>query len=67
MDERTRYVAIQITYLGTTEEELCEHLNNNGYDHYYFSHPYYLLFIDEDQIGYIDTILEDRNIQYEYV
>ena len=76
MDERTRYVAIEIWFTDDTEDEykalneLEDHLEMNGYDYYMSSMPGFreilVLLINEEQTGYIDTVLEDRNIKYEY-
>ena len=76
MDERTAYYAIELNISEDEDEykvlnELEQHLLANGY-HFYFSHDPYLnevvtLLISEDETGYIDTILQDRNIEYKYI
>lgn len=76
MDDRTKYVAIEIWFTEDTEDEyealkeLEDHLQMNGYDYYMSNMPGFqeilVLLINEEQTGYIDTVLEDRNIKYEY-
>lgn len=56
---------------GTEEiDELYNHLYMNGYHFYLSTEPGFeqimVLLISEDETGYIDTILKDRNISYEY-
>lgn len=79
MDERLEYYVIDIWFPKVTDNddyfkqalELCKHLRNNGYDFYYTCHPGNsctdVIIINKEQTGYIDTILQDRNIKYEYV
>lgn len=80
MDERNRYVAIELTFDDEGDPdynwydvltELEEHLLNNGYDYFTSSMPQYeqifVLLINEEQTGYIDTVLEDRGIKYSYM
>jgi len=74
MDDRIRYVAMEIYFpedSGAEEvEELYNHLYMNGYNFYLATEPGFeqimVLLISEDETGYIDTILKDRNISYEY-
>lgn len=73
-DDRIRYVAIELSVNSDSAyevlEELEEHLKNCGYNHFFSHDPFlteiYVLLIDEEQTGYIDTILEDRNVDYKY-
>ena len=76
MDERYRYVAIEYWFNDDVEDtyeaekELEDHLQMNGYDYYLSVVPGFeeinILLINEEQTGWIDTILEDRNINYKY-
>lgn len=52
-------------YLGMNAhqmEELREHLFRNGYDVEWLGDA--ILDVNEDEIDYVITILEDRNIEY---
>ena len=76
-DERSRFVAIEYWFADDVDDryevlnELEEHLRMNGYDYYLSVMPGYegisVLLINEEQTGYIDTILKDRNINYRYL
>ena len=66
MDDRTRYVAIEIIHTDDAIEMLLAHLAMNRYDFYFVNAYHYTLLVNEDETGYIDTILEDRNIEYKY-
>ena len=76
MEERRQYVAIQLNFPEETDDEaevvdeLYNHLLNNGYHFYLTNEPGYeqiaVLLIDTEETGYIDSILEDRGIGYEY-
>ena len=44
-------------------EELEEHLSMNGYD-FGLDKNRNLLFVFEDELDYVETILEDRNIHH---
>ena len=76
MNERKKYCCIELNFVEPDDtieaiEELETHLMNNGYDFFTSSNPYFkqdfILVINEEQIGYIDTILNDRNIGYAYL
>lgn len=76
MDDRTRYVAIEINVPEDVDDqyevfdELSVHLHRNGYRFYMTAElgvDQTVLLIDENMIGYIDTILEDRDIEYRYL
>ncbi len=77
MDERTRYVAVEYWFDEDVDDvyealmELEDHLRMNGYDFYMSAMPGYeqisVLLINEEEIGYIDTIMKDRNINYRYI
>ncbi len=77
MDERNRYVAIEYWFDDSVDDQyealtdLETHLRRNGYDYYLSVIPGFeqmsVLLINEEQTGYIDTILEDRNINYDYI
>ncbi len=77
MNERSLYNAIQLSIPEEAGEEneviseLYTHLCNNGYHFYLTNEPgleqIYVLLIREGETGYIDTILQDRGIEYEYV
>lgn len=77
MDERRKYVAIEYGFNEDVDDvykeltELEDHLRMNGYDFYLSVMPGYeqisVLLINEEQTGYIDTVLEDRNINYRYI
>lgn len=77
MDERRKYVAIEYGFNEDVDDvyealtELEDHLKMNGYDFYMSVMPGYeqisVLLINEEQAGYIDTVLEDRNINYRYI
>lgn len=77
MDERNVYYAIELTIPDDVDDqgeiitELYDYLNNNGYHFFLTSEPGFeqilVLLIWEEETGYIDTILEDRGIEYEYV
>ena len=75
-NERIKYVAIDFNFNEDVDDEyealteLENHLRANGYDYFLSCVPGFeqieVLLINEEQTGYIDTILEDRNIIYEY-
>ncbi len=75
-NERIKYVAIDIHFNEDVDDEyealaeLENHLRANGYDYFLSCVPGFeqigVLLINEEQTGYIDTILEDRNIIYDY-
>lgn len=44
-------------------DELTEHLSMNGYT--FDTNGDDVIFIYEDEVGYLLTILEDRNLKYE--
>lgn len=71
-----KYVAIEYWFNEDVEDEyealkeLEDHLQMNGYDYLLSGMPGFeqlpVLLIHEDQIGWIEIVLEDRNINYEY-
>lgn len=71
-----KYVAIEYWFNEDVEDEyealkeLEDHLQMNGYDYFLSVMPgaeqLSVLLINEEQTGWIDTVLEDRNINYEY-
>ena len=78
MDNRKKYYAIEIWVnydevddVNEVYDELEEHLQKNGYDYLMANDPVYeqilYLLVEEELLGWIDTILEDRNIEYRYV
>ena len=78
MDNRKKYYAIEIWVnydevddVNEVYDELEEHLQRNGYDYLMANDPVYeqilYLLVEEELLGWIDTILEDRNIEYRYV
>ena len=54
-----------------TLKELEDHLDMNGYDYFLTTMPtlreIMVLLINKEQAGWIDEILEDRNIGYRYI
>lgn len=75
MDERRRYVVIEVSFEDKedryeTIRELEDHLQMNGYDYFLTCDPLFreimVLLINDEQTGYIDTVLEDREIKFEY-
>lgn len=77
MDERNVYYAMELTLSDDIDDknevvtELYDYLVDNGYHFFLTSEPGFeqilVLLIWEEETGYIDTILEDRGIEYEYV
>ena len=63
--ECVKYVEI---FLRTDKdlEELKYHLSMNGYN-FKFDKIRNLLFVDEDEIAYVETILKDRDIIYDVI
>lgn len=62
MREFIEYVSI--LYHGETDiEELNNHLSMNGYD-FGIDTKRNLLFVNIEEVDYVETILEDRNILY---
>lgn len=62
MREFIEYVSI--LYHGETDiEELKNHLSMNGYD-FGIDERKCLLFVNIEEVDYVETILEDRNILY---
>lgn len=62
MKDFVEYVCIILldsTYL----EDLENHLSMNGY-HFGIDKSRNLLFVDVDEVDYVETILENRNINY---
>lgn len=62
MREFVEYVSIFL-HDGTDMEELENHLSMNGYD-FGIDKNRNLLFVFIDEVDYVETILEDRNIVY---
>ena len=50
-------------HVGTDMEELESHLSMNGYD-FGIDKRRHLLFVFIEELAYVETILEDRNIYY---
>ena len=74
MDDTRTYKAIEISFSDNDYDkvsELEDHLQMNGYDYYLSNNPIYpeqmVLLINEDQAGWIDTILDDRDIEFSYI
>ena len=63
MREFIGYVCIFI-HAGADLEELENHLSMNGYD-FGIDVKRNLLFVFIDEVDYVETILEDRNIIYD--
>lgn len=63
MRDFVEYVRIDINP-GTDLTELEEHLSMNGY-HFGIDKNRYLLFVYLDELDYVETILEDRDIVYD--
>lgn len=61
--EFVEYVCVML-YSNTNFDELEEHLFRNGYD-YGIDRNRYRLFVFTEELSYVETILEDRNIGYE--
>ena len=62
MREFIEYVCIYL-HAGTDLEELESHLSMNGYD-FGIDKSRNLLFVYIEEVDYIETILDDRNINY---
>jgi len=60
MREFVEYVCI-ILHVGTDLEELESHLSMNGYN-FGIDKRRNLLFVSIDEVEYVETILNDRNI-----
>lgn len=77
MDERNVYYAMRLTLNDESDDinevvtELYDHLKDNGYHFFLANEPGFeqilVLLIWEEETGYIDTILKDRGINFEYV
>lgn len=65
MIEFIEYVKIRIN-ANADLKELEEHLSMNGYD-FGVDKGRNLLFVFFDEIDYVETILEDRDIEYEVI
>lgn len=63
MREFVEYACI-VLGVGADMEELENHLYMNGYD-FGIDQNRNLLFVYEEEIEYVETILADRNIAYE--
>ena len=71
-----KYVALDVWFNEDVEDEyealkeFEDHLQMNGYDFFLSAMPgaelQLVLLIHEEQIEWIYTVLEDRNINYEY-
>ena len=66
MREFVEYVNIIILDALADIEELEKHLSMNGYDFGIDKKRDYL-FVNIEEINYVETILDDRNIKYETV
>ena len=62
MREFVEYVCI-LLHVGTDLEELENHLSMNGYD-FGIDKSRNLLFVFVEEVDYVETILDDRNIIY---
>ena len=62
MKEYVKYVNIHIDK-GADVEELDTHLSRNGYD-FGIDLERNFLFVNIEEVPYVETILEDRNIAY---
>ena len=63
-DEPTVFYKVKITNLPESGlSEVTEHLSMNGYT--FDTNGEDSIFIYEDELGYLKTILEDRNLKYE--
>lgn len=62
MREFIEYVCI-ILHVGTDLEELENHLSMNGYN-FGMDKSRNLLFVYIEEVDYVETILDDRNIIY---
>ena len=62
MREFIEYVCIFL-HVGTDLEELENHLSMNGYN-FGIDKSRNLLFVYIEEVDYIETILDDRNINY---
>ena len=62
MREFIEYVCIYL-HVGTDLEKLENHLSMNGYD-FGIDKSRNLLFVYIEEVDYIETILDDRNINY---
>ena len=63
-DEPTTFYKVKLLKESKAElSEVCEHLAMNGYT--YDSNCEDSIFIYEDELSYLKTILEDRNLKYE--
>ena len=62
MREFVEYVCI-LLHVGTDLEELENHLSMNGYD-FGIDKSRNLLFVFVEEVDYVETILNDRNIIY---
>lgn len=62
MREFIEYVCIYL-HVGTDLEELENHLSMNGYN-FGIDKSRNLLFVYIEEVDYIETILDDRNINY---
>ena len=66
MREFVEYVNIIILDATADMEELENHLSMNGYD-FGIDKKRDFLFVNIEEINYVETILEDRDIEYETV
>lgn len=64
MREFIEYANIIIIDANADLQELENHLSMNGYD-FGIDKKRKLLFVNVEEINYIETILEDRDIKYE--
>lgn len=64
MREFIEYANIIITDTNADLEELEKHLSMNGYD-FGIDKKRDFLFVNMEEINYVEKILEDRNIEYE--
>ena len=62
MKEFIEYVCVGL-HVCEDMEELESHLFMNGYN-FGIDKSRYLLFVDADEIDYVETVLKDRNIIY---
>ncbi len=65
MREFVEYVSIAMS-ANADINELDNHLSMNGYD-FGIDRKRNLLFVNMEEVDYVETILEDRDIEYETI
>ena len=64
MREYVEYVNIAIIASADAVDELDMHLSMNGYD-FGIDRKRNILFVNMEEVAYVETILEDRKIEFE--